>query len=133
MTDPAETPRDEEQIRIDVPNEPVEHRPRPLQMANLLSQFPRISDRMALEFAALVRDVVANENGKAGSITLTLTVSKPNARLNLKGRELFVAADIKVKEPADAPNTHLFYHDEEGGLHMQDPYQRRMFTGPQGL
>ena len=110
----------------------AEQHTRPLQIVNLLAQFPHITDRMALDFAALVREVVSNDAGKPGALVLTLTVAKLDPKKKLTGHEIMVSVDIKVKEPNEAPNHHLFYYDDGGGLHMQDPYQRRMFPGPQG-
>ena len=126
-------PEEQVQIPVDVNTgevlgeHPLSTHPRALQMVNVLAQFPRIMDRLQIEFAMLVKEVVANDQGKPGEITLRLQVAKPNPKSRLMGRELIVTADIKVKEPSDAPHANLFFHDEEGGLHMSDPYQRPMF------
>lgn len=115
------------QEKLEIPQGP---RLGPTQMAVILNRYPRLMDRMAIAFAELVQDVSNNELGKPGEMVLKLTVARPDPKKGLKGRELFIGAEIRVKAPNDPPSSQVFYFDDEGGVHDRDPYQRQMFDGP---
>lgn len=89
-------------------------------------------DRMSVELARLVTEVVHNSSGKGGKLILELSIDKPNAKMHLTGREIVLTANVKSKAPDDPPDAHIFYFDDEGGLHLRDPYQQKMFSGPNG-
>lgn len=87
-------------------------------------------DRMSVELARLVTEVVHNTTGKGAKLILELSIDKPGAKMHLTGREILLTATLKSKAPDDPPDAHVFYFDDEGGLHLRDPYQRPMFSGP---
>src|SRR5690606_18116881 len=76
-------------------------------------------DRMSAELARLVTEVVHNTTGKGAKLILELSIDKPGAKMNLKGREILLTATIKAKAPDDPPDAHVFYFDDEGGLHLR--------------
>jgi hypothetical protein len=101
---------------------------RPQSMLETLSRLHggRLLDTLQVELSRVVAEVVNNASGKGGKLVLELVVEKPNAKLNLKGREIILEASVKVKMPDDPPDAAVFYYDDRGGLHNQDPYQARL-------
>lgn len=79
-----------------------------------------IVDALTREFAALVREV--NATGKGGKITLDLTIKPDQADPDMKEIE----ADIKVKMPRRKLPKALFFSDENGDLHRDNPRQKEM-------
>jgi hypothetical protein len=87
------------------------------------SQFMLEQRRGALhaELSDVLREVVAavQDHGKAGSLTLTIDV-KPGA----KGTRTLVVSDaIKTKIPQGERPSALFFADDAGNLHREDPTQ----------
>lgn len=76
-------------------------------------------DELSDALQALVADV--NEQGKSGSLTLTITV-KPVG----KGDGLEVGVDIKSKPPKAAAGVSIFFPTPENNLVRQDPRQQAM-------
>lgn len=82
-----------------------------------------VVDACSEGLATVTRGVL--ETGKAGSVTLTLTVKPPKA----KGDNVVtVVSDVKVKEPRDDLPEAIFFADESGDLLREDPTQQRMFA-----
>ena len=74
----------------------------------------KVHEQLTAQLPDLVKRVM--ETGKAGTITLTLRVKKEN-------RMAVVNADVKVKLPAPATDSTLFYATEDGVLRRDDPKQ----------
>lgn len=79
----------------------------------------RTHDDLAMALNELIAAV--NEEGKAGSLTFTVSV-KPMG----KGDGLEVAADIKVKPPKKTAGVSIFFSTPENNLVRQDPRQQSM-------
>lgn len=73
------------------------------------------SDKMS----ELVQSV--GENGKAGSLTLTITV-KPATR----GGAMHITGKYVLKKPAEAPMEALLFATPEGNLVADDPKQSKL-------
>jgi len=72
--------------------------------------------------AEVVRAV--DETGKAGSVTLTLTVKPEKGG----GSQKTIMCAVKHKKPeVDIPEA-VFFSDADGDLHRSDPQQSEMFT-----
>lgn len=67
----------------------------------------------------LVRSIV--ETGKAGSLTITLSI-KPATR----GGAMVIRGDVKLKKPAEAPTETMMFATEDGELLVDDPKQMRL-------
>lgn len=104
----------------------VENMLRELPMLHILGRMRggRLLDQMKVELAEVVREAVTNKDGKAAELVLTLKAEKPSPKLNLKGQSVIISAQLKKKLPSDPPEGALFYFNDEGGLHMQDPSQK---------
>lgn len=76
-------------------------------------------DELSDALQALVAEV--NEQGKAGTLTLTISV-KPIG----KSDGLEVGADIKSKPPKAAAGVSIFFPTPENNLVRQDPRQQAM-------
>jgi hypothetical protein len=91
--------------------------------ARPFSQFMIEQRRGALhaELSDVLREVVAavQDHGKAGSLTLTIDV-KPGAKGT---RTLVVSDSIKTKIPQGERPSALFFADDAGNLHRDDPTQ----------
>ena len=62
--------------------------------------------------------VKVRETGKSGTLTLTLTV-KANGKSGIT-----VTDKVTAKVPQDPRGDTLFFSDQDGGLHRQDPNQK---------
>lgn len=72
--------------------------------------------------AEVVRAV--DETGKAGTVTITLTVKPEKGG----GSQKTIIAAVKAKKPeGDIPEA-VFFSDADGDLHRADPAQNEMFT-----
>ena len=82
------------------------------------------------EATSALADVVraVDETGRAGSVTITLTV-KP-ARHG--GPEKTLIADVKAKKPIAEIAPAVFFSDVDGDLHRVDPRQEEMPLGEAG-
>lgn len=56
---------------------------------------------------------------KSGTLTLTIGVST-------KGARLIISDDVKVKLPKPDKTSQLYYVDDDGVLHTEDPKQERL-------
>lgn len=123
--DPAQTETPDPGVRT------TEEEVRPLPILHTLARLHggRLPDQMQIELAAVVREVTANTQGKGGKLVLELSVDKPNPKMHLTGREIIITASLKKKLPDDPPDAAVFYYDDRGGLHNDDPTQRRMPFG----
>lgn len=72
------------------------------------------------ELTKLVQAV--QESGRGGSLTITIKV-KPTTGTR---KTLTFEGDFKAKAPVIAPDATLFFPDEDGNLHVDDPRQTRM-------
>lgn len=72
-----------------------------------------LTDAMAKVVAA------CREVGKAGSVTLTITVAP-------EGRTVVVGDRVAVKAPEARRLPEIYFPDADGGLHRDDPYQQRL-------
>lgn len=70
--------------------------------------------RLTRDLAEIVEAV--NTTGKAGKLTLTVTVGKD-------GKMIRLAASSKTTIPKAAVEATAFYSDERGGLHRENPRQ----------
>jgi hypothetical protein len=78
----------------------------------------RLVEEATAALAEVVRSV--DELHKAGSVTITLTV-KPG-----DDNEKTIAASLSMKKPSRDIPPAIFFSDEEGDLHRDDPAQREM-------
>jgi len=101
-------------------------------ITGILGQFRGLSDELSIGLARLVREVRDNSAGKKGELTLKLTV-EPATKKNLTGNQVLIAAQVTVKSPTEPATGRVFFYDEQGGLHVNDPHQNRMFDGPKGV
>ena len=78
--------------------------------------------RLVEEATAALADVVraVDEVGKAGSVSITLTV-KPG-----DGSEKTLVATVKVNKPTKEIPAAIFFSDADGDLHRSDPRQQEM-------
>lgn len=89
-----------------------------------------VMDLIAIELNRVVNGVrECSDSKKAGTITLTLKVSKiPKAH-----RAVSVQAIVVGKAPEDPPDYDLMFFDDYGNLHTKNPEQRDIFDdGPRG-
>ena len=63
-----------------------------------------------------------DETGKAGSVTITITV-KPSKH---GGPEKVLQCEVKAKTPLADIAPAIFFSDEDGDLHRHDPTQEEM-------
>lgn len=77
-------------------------------------------EEATLALADVVRAV--DETGKAGSVTITLTV-KPAKH---GGPEKTLIAEVRAKKPIAEIAPAIFFSDSEGDLHRHDPAQDEM-------
>ena len=90
----------------------------------------KVMDLLSVELNRVVNGVKDCNANKAGTVTLTLTVS-PVQRQN---NAVFIQAKIVGKAPEDPPDSDLLFYDEDGNLHTRDPNQRDIFDdGPAGV
>ena len=82
----------------------------------------RAVDEATRKLAAVVQAVA--ETGKAGSLTLTLTV-KPQKD---DSGQVVIATSVSHKTPEPGLPDAIFFVDSAGGLHRDDPNQREMFA-----
>jgi hypothetical protein len=78
----------------------------------------RLVEEATASLAELVRSV--DEVGKAGSLTITLTV-KPG-----EGAEKSIHPTIAVKKPVKEIKEAIFFSDADGDLHRVDPAQSEL-------
>lgn len=82
----------------------------------------RAVDQATRMLAEVVRAV--DETGKAGSVTITLTVKPEKGG----GSQKTLLAAVKAKKPeADIPEA-MFFSDGSGDLHRTDPQQSELFS-----
>jgi hypothetical protein len=81
-----------------------------------------VVDELTDQLATVVRGVLATD--KPGAVTLTLTV-KPQGKGD---NAMIIAAKVGVKEPRDDLPDSIFFADDDGDLHRNDPTQQRMFA-----
>ena len=77
-------------------------------------------EEATLALADIVRAV--DETGKAGSVTITLTV-KPAKH---GGPEKTLVCEVKAKKPIAEIAPAVFFSDADGDLHRVDPRQEEM-------
>lgn len=70
--------------------------------------------QLTTELCDLIKAVT--KTNKVGTLTLRLKV-KPD------GRKVEVTADVSSKQPRPATGTSLFFADDDGNLHREDPKQ----------
>lgn len=94
-------------------NQPAERKPFAATIQELRSGLlhAELSDALAEVTQA------AMEHGKAGAVTLTLTL-KPEA-----SGQFFIEDQVKIKKPEGKRPVSLMFADENGGLHRRDPRQ----------
>lgn len=81
----------------------------------------RLHDEASEKLAQLVSAV--NETGNKGTLTIVLKVAP------MKGMDdgvLQVTDDVKLKAPEGPRSGTLFYADDEGNLHRENPRQQRI-------
>jgi len=82
----------------------------------------RAVDQATRMLTEVVRAV--DETGKAGTVTITLTVKPEKGG----GSQKTIGVAVKAKKPeADIPEA-VFFSDPEGDLHRSDPTQEEMFS-----
>lgn len=74
----------------------------------------KVHAQLTEKLPEIVRAVMAT--GKAGALSLTLSVTREN-------RMVVVKADVKTKTPQPATESTLFYTSEDGVLRRDDPKQ----------
>lgn len=82
---------------------------------------------VAVEHATrLLSEVVraVDETGKAGSLTLVIKVKPDKGGGNGKG----ISVEVKAKKPEPEIPEAIFFSDEDGDLHRNDPMQAEMFA-----
>lgn len=90
----------------------------------------RVMDLLSIELNRVVNGVKDCAANKAGTVTLTLTVSPVMKQNNA----VFIQAKVAGKAPEDPPDSDLLFYDEDGNLHTRDPNQRDIFeNGPSGV
>lgn len=78
----------------------------------------RLVEEATAKLAEVVRAV--DETGKAGSITITLTIKPGDAN------EKTLSSSVTMKKPAKEIPEAIFFSDEDGDLHRTDPRQQEM-------
>ena len=90
----------------------------------------RVMDLLSVELNRVVTGVKDCNANKAGTVTLTLTVTPVMKQNNA----VFIQAKVAGKAPEDPPDSDLLFYDEDGNLHTRDPNQRDIFEdGPTGV
>lgn len=91
---------------------------------DVLRQFRngRLVDEATRQFNELVRAV--DDTGKTGSLTLTVTIKPEKGGGNQKA----LIAQVKTKTPQSELPEAVFFSDEDGNLHRDDPKQQEMFA-----
>jgi hypothetical protein len=90
----------------------------------------RVMDMLSVELNRVVSGVKDCNANKAGTVTLTLTVSPVMKQNNA----VFIQAKVTGKAPEDPPDSDLLFYDDDGNLHTRDPNQRDIFDdGPSGV
>jgi hypothetical protein len=82
----------------------------------------QLADEATEELAKVVKAVM--ETGQAGTLTLILTAKPHKGDASI----IILAGEVKSKVPREALPDAIFYADEQGNLHRQDPKQRDMDT-----
>ena len=82
------------------------------------------------DMTAAIRNVVqaVTDLDKKGTVVLKLTI-EPAGR---HGRTVAIGGEVEEKPPAPAPELSVYFPDEKGGLHRNDPYQERLPEVPSG-
>jgi hypothetical protein len=86
-------------------------------------------DNLERELRRVVRGVADSKTGKGGTVALTIRV-EPLRKGNIANRAMILQGVIVSKAPEDPPDNNVFFFDDNGGLHLQDPDQHQLFTGP---
>ena len=86
-------------------------------------------DNLERELRRVVRGVADSKTGKGGTVTLTVKV-EPLRKSSASNRAMVLQGVIVSKAPEDPPDNIVFFFDDSGGLHLQDPDQHQLFTGP---
>lgn len=82
----------------------------------------RLAGTASRELTELIKAV--RETNRPGSITVTLKISPDRGS---GGERVMVAGAVATKKPAFEPRTSIFFLDEDGGLHRDDPKQHDLF------
>ncbi|WP_367128283.1 hypothetical protein [Saccharothrix sp. HUAS TT1] len=82
----------------------------------------RVHERASEQLTALLKAVRAT--GKGGSLTVKFDI-KPDKGSD--GERVTVAGSVAAKVPAPDAKTSIFFVDEDGGLHRNDPHQQSLF------
>ncbi len=91
----------------------------------------QVMDLLSVELNRVVNGVKDCSVNKAGSVTLTLTISPV---LKSVANAVFIQAKVKGVAPEDPPDSDLMFYDDDGNLHTRDPRQRDIFDdGPSGV
>lgn len=77
-----------------------------------------VDDELTLQLRSLVQEVF--EIGKAGELTFSIRLTKDDART------LTLAEKVTAKHPVEPRAKSLWFPDENGELHRDDPYQKRL-------
>lgn len=127
---PDTSPHDQDEA-LDAPApEPNGIRHMPAILGEL--QGGMLYNNMASELSRVVRDVANCQTGKGGSVTLELKVERLKKQNVNSGRAIILQATLKSKSPDDPPDANIFFFDDTGGLHLRDPDQHDLFSGPRG-
>ena len=104
--------------------------PKPLPMLQVLQKLRngRLLEQLRNELYEVVKEVTHSPTGKGGKVSLTLRVERVSKNQGLQGNQIAIIAEpIKSVSPDDPPEGHVFYFDEEGGLHARNPRQLDAF------
>ncbi|MFJ8966084.1 hypothetical protein ACIRG5_42510 [Lentzea sp. NPDC102401] len=82
----------------------------------------RLNETASHELTELLKAV--RETNKPGSITITLKITPDKGS---GGERVVVAGSVTTKKPAFDPRTSIFFLDEDGGMHRNDPRQHELF------
>jgi hypothetical protein len=82
----------------------------------------RVHEQATTQLAALLKAI--RETRKGGSITVKFDI-KPDK--GSEGERVTIAGSVTAKLPAIDPKTSIFFVDEDGGLHRNDPHQPSLF------
>lgn len=90
----------------------------------------QVMDLLSVELNRVVNGVAECAANKAGTVTLTLTVTPVMKQTNA----VFIQAKVVGKAPEDPPDSDLLFYDGDGNLHTRNPNQRDIFEdGPTGV
>lgn len=93
------------------------------QFSDLIQdQAQGLTDDEMTAAVATVTEAVARL-GKKGKVTLDLVIEPAGSG----GRNVTVTSKVTAKPPENDPPMSIFFVGDQGSLHREDPFQRRMF------